>query len=258
MRWILSLLVAFAAIAPAPAAAKTSELCLHAIAQTERREVWLPSGLLHSIALVESGYSPPDGGWVPWPWTINSPAGSFYLDSRREAIAKVEELQRRGISNIDVGCMQINLHFHPDAFNSLDEAFRPASNVAYAARFLEQLYGAHRDLFQAVGRYHSATPKRRDAYARKVFARWDKDTGIELPSRHGLGAPATPRITRRETGPDDRTTRPVWRNVYGEAPSGPAVIQRSGTGSWLGTSRPRVGAQIEPTQPRNAGQILLR
>ena len=36
--------------------------------------------------------------------------------------------------------MQISLTFHPDAFPDLNQAFDPASNADYGARFLMQLY----------------------------------------------------------------------------------------------------------------------
>ncbi len=244
-----------AALPGLAAARSTSALCSDAIAQTERRSTWLPLGLLESIALVESGYRASNSGQVtPWPWTINSPAGSFYLSSRREAIAKVEELQRRGISNIDVGCMQINLHFHPQAFHSLDDAFNPASNVAYAGRFLRTLLGGDRSLFQAVGRYHSATPARRDAYARKVFRRWGKDFDTEVASRHGVGTADSPLLLQRDaTQLAASEPSRVWRGIYGGSAPTTSVLERSGTGGWArGTST------AAPTRPRGAGQITFR
>ncbi|MDZ7712446.1 MAG: hypothetical protein U5L06_04740 [Rhodovibrio sp.] len=64
-----------------------------------------------------------------------------YLPSKAAAIAEVRDLQARGVSNIDVGCMQVNLHWHGDAFESLEQAFDPAYNVAYAAAFLLDLAG---------------------------------------------------------------------------------------------------------------------
>ena len=51
----------------------------------------------------------------------------------------VRKLQRRGVRNIDVGCMQVNLRYHPKAFKSLGQAFDPRANAAYAAGFLRKL-----------------------------------------------------------------------------------------------------------------------
>ncbi len=149
------------------------DLCLTAIEAAEARHGWLPEGLLRAMALVESGRVVPGGaGAEPWPWAVNSPAGSFYPASLEEAVAKVEELQAQGVTNIDVGCLQVNLHHHPNAFSSLEEAFEPAANVAYAARFLTALEAEGASTFGAVGRYHSRTPVLGVMYARKVFARW--------------------------------------------------------------------------------------
>ena len=159
--------------AAAAGAEPTGELCLRAITAEEARHGWLPEGLLEAMALVESGYVEPEGSRaVPWPWTINSPAGSFYLPTRAAAVAKVEELRARGVTNIDVGCLQVSLRYHPDAFADLDEAFEPTANVAYAAGYLTALKAEGASVFGAVGRYHSRTPVLGVMYARKVFARW--------------------------------------------------------------------------------------
>ena len=68
---------------------------------------------------------------------------------RREAVAAVRGLQARGVRSIDVGCMQVNLMHHPDAFPSLDVAFDPQANAAYAARFLKELYAQTGDWTRA-------------------------------------------------------------------------------------------------------------
>jgi len=58
---------------------------------------------------------------------------------------------------VDVGCMQVDLHYHPDAFASMDEAFDPEANADYAARFLLAVHDseAHGSWDIAVGLYHS-------------------------------------------------------------------------------------------------------
>ena len=48
-------------------------------------------------------------------------------------------LRMHATKSVDVGCMQISLTYHPDAFSSMDQAFDPASNADYGARFLAQL-----------------------------------------------------------------------------------------------------------------------
>ncbi len=87
----------------------------------------------------------------------------------------MRRLSARGVRNIDVGCMQVNLRYHPDAFASIEAAFDPATNVAYAARYLMSLNQATRSWSQAIGRYHSATPERGLAYRRKVEKLWTSE-----------------------------------------------------------------------------------
>jgi hypothetical protein len=73
-------------------------------------------------------------------------------------------------SFVDVGCMQVDLHYHPDAFNTLDEALDPAANADYAARLLVDLYRreAGRSWDIAVGLYHSHTSLLAAEYSDRV------------------------------------------------------------------------------------------
>ena len=75
--------------------------------------------------------------------------------TRYAAIARVQRLRREGRTNIDVGCMQINHHYHGGEFASLDAMFDPRSNVEYAARFLKALHDRHETWTMAVARYHA-------------------------------------------------------------------------------------------------------
>lgn len=130
----------------------------------------MPAQLMAAIARVESGRPDGHGGVHPWPWTINAEGQGYYYDSKAQAIAAVRALQARGVKSIDVGCMQVNLMYHPDAFATLDQAFDPVANARYAAAFLTRLYGQTRDWTKATALYHSATPELGDAYQRKVAA----------------------------------------------------------------------------------------
>ena len=156
-----------------PPLASPAQLCDSAIAATERTAN-LPARLMAAIAVVETGR--PDaatGALRPWPWTINAEGQGFFFASKQQAIDTVRGLQARGVRSIDVGCMQVNLLFHPDAFASLDQAFDPGSNARYAARFLAALHTAKNDWAAAIAAYHSETPAVGAAYRRLVLARWD-------------------------------------------------------------------------------------
>lgn len=163
---------ALALPAPEPGAA-----CRAAIAMAER-ERDVPAGLLQAIGRVESGRrDPATGRIIPWPWTINAEGRGMYFPTREAAIAEVRQLQARGVRLIDVGCMQVNLHHHPNAFASLEAAFDPLTNARYAAQFLSDLRAAAGDWARAAGHYHSQTPERAEPYRARVLAAWAGEQG---------------------------------------------------------------------------------
>lgn len=144
--------------------------------QSSERAQRIPQGLLAAISLVESGRGlGPDGSLVAWPWTINAAGEGQYFDTKEEAIATTRQLIDDGLRSIDIGCMQINLRYHPDAFASLEHAFDPARNVAYGASYLRQLHRLQGSWPKAVERYHSSDDGRRADYRDKVLATWRDD-----------------------------------------------------------------------------------
>jgi hypothetical protein len=173
---LLLLLAAPAAANVTPRAdASPIGLCRTAIAAAERAAN-IPPGLLHAIGRVESGRRDPDSGaFGPWPWTVNAEGRGQFFPTREAAIAAVRQLQAQGVRSIDVGCMQVNLRHHPNAFASLEEAFDPAANARYAARFLTELHAARNDWLRAAAHYHSHTPQFADAYRARVEAAWPEE-----------------------------------------------------------------------------------
>ena len=167
----LAALVALAAIVPAHAAPARSP-CLAATARTEAA-LGIPPQLLSAIALAESGrWDRARKEVVAWPWVIYAEGKARYAPSKAGAIAEVERIRARGVRNIDVGCMQVNLHHHPDAFRSLDEAFDPAANVAYAGAFLKRLKNSSRSWSRSIGLYHSSRPEHGRPYRIRVQRLW--------------------------------------------------------------------------------------
>jgi hypothetical protein len=158
-----------------PALAGPVDRLCPALANQAERGQGIPRGLLHAVALAESGrWIADERATRPWPWTVRSGEDSFYLPSKAAALRKVEELQRAGRSNIDVGCMQINLGYHGHEFASVAEALEPARNVAYGARFLKRLQEETQSWASATARYHSRHPDRGWVYREKVFRLWDE------------------------------------------------------------------------------------
>jgi hypothetical protein len=176
MRIALGCLMMLATLLPARAAPlpglSPSALCEQAIATAEQRGQ-TPPGMLAAVALVESGRPDPNTGATrPWPWTINVGGVGQVFATEAQAIAAVTALQAQGIRSIDVGCMQVNLMWHPDAFASLAAAFDPPTNAAYAVRFLTELYAETGTWPKSVAAYHSSTPDLAADYQRRVLALW--------------------------------------------------------------------------------------
>ena len=147
----------------------------------------IPDRLLQAISLVESGRWDADRKEsFAWPWTVMAEGEGRFLPTKAAAVAEVSRLKAKGVTNIDVGCMQVNLQAHPEAFANLDTAFDPATNVAYGARFLNELRASTSDWETAAAFYHSQTPALAAAYKAKLVTTW-KDARTRADDR---GAPA--------------------------------------------------------------------
>jgi hypothetical protein len=160
-------------------------LCERAITAAEQAHA-IPGQLLGAIGRVETGRQDAQGKWRPWPWTINAEGVGSFFETKAQAIAAVRTLQARGVVSIDVRCMQVNLMHHPTAFANLDQAFDPASNAdyaaRYAARFLQRLYAQTNDWTQAAAQYYSSTPALAADYRRKVMNVWAGSPASALAS----------------------------------------------------------------------------
>lgn len=154
-----------------------AKLCAQQFKQQEQAK-GIPPQVLAAIANTESGrWSKALGMVVPWPWTINAEGQGFYFDSKAEAIRKVRSLQAQGVKSIDVGCMQISMKHHPNAFANLDQAFEPRYNVGYAAKFLRSNYDDIGNWSGAIGAYHSRTPMYGNKYKARVQKALDAISG---------------------------------------------------------------------------------
>ncbi len=132
----------------------------------------IPETLLPAIARVESGRLDPATGRVrSWPWTINVDGVGTFFETKADAVATVLALQARGTRSIDIGCMQVNLYYHPNAFPSVEAAFDPPTNAAYAVTFLTALHGQFKDWGLATAAYHSQAQAEGEDYQRRVFGR---------------------------------------------------------------------------------------
>ena len=154
--------------------ANPHDLCATAAYEAEKI-LKIPAYLLQAIALTESGHwDKVDKKRKPWPWAVGAQKKGHYFATKKEAVDFVSKLQQQGVTNIDIGCMQINLHYHGETFQNLDEGFNPINNVAYAGIFLTELHKVRKSWNQAVKYYHSANPKYNKRYIKAVFESWKK------------------------------------------------------------------------------------
>jgi hypothetical protein len=148
------------------------DLCENEIAMAERK-YGIPHRLFMAIGTVESGRTIDNSKQKrPYPWTICAAGKSYYFSTKSAAIATVKRLMAQGKRNIDVGCMQVNLLHHDNAFKTLEEAFTPKYNVDYAARFFINLKNTYNSWTQAVGYYHSRAARYYKPYCAVVYNTW--------------------------------------------------------------------------------------
>ena len=110
----------------------------------------VPLNVLYSVGLTETGRR---GELSPYDMNVDGQA--VHSTSLAEAMARFAQAKEHGAKFIDIGCMQINHHFHGADFHSLSEMFDPLHNVEYAANFLKALKAQAGSWTLAVARYNA-------------------------------------------------------------------------------------------------------
>ncbi|WP_297838759.1 transglycosylase SLT domain-containing protein [uncultured Roseibium sp.] len=132
-----------------PAAAETQNVCEREMISAARKYN-VPLGVLYAVGLTETGRRN-----SLYPYALNIEGKSVFPPSRQAAKQDVIAAQQHGKKLIDIGCMQINHHYHGDQFRSVDQMLEPRANVQYAARFLKDLRRRQGSWTMAVARYHA-------------------------------------------------------------------------------------------------------
>lgn len=148
IRWSLLLLVLWSDHASAVAGVRTN-ICEREMAAAAAAEN-VPLGVLYAVALTETGRK---GSLHPY--ALNVEGRTVFAESQHEAIEEFTRARKQGKKLIDLGCMQINHHYHGAEFSSVSEMLDPAANVRYAARFLKDLREREGSWAMAVARYHA-------------------------------------------------------------------------------------------------------
>jgi soluble lytic murein transglycosylase-like protein len=110
----------------------------------------IPLAVFYAVGLTETGR-----GGALQPYAMNIDGRPAFSPDLATAIARFEQARKQGARMIDIGCMQINHHYHASKFASLQEMFDPAKNVTYAARLLRELKEREKTWTMAVARYNA-------------------------------------------------------------------------------------------------------
>jgi len=124
----------------------------------------VPLGVLYAVGMTESGRK---GSLHPF--ALNIEGRTVFAATADEALKVFATARKKGAKLIDLGCMQINHHYHGREFGSAREMLDPAQNVTYAAKFLKHLRRREGSWTMAVARYH-AGPNNNPAQKRYICA----------------------------------------------------------------------------------------
>lgn len=130
---------------------------------------------LYGIAVQESGMRWRDGTFRPWPWTLNvnkgkngiKPGPRRYANKQAAEQALVKFI-KQGITNVDVGLMQVNLYWHGSKVSNQLSLLDPKTNISVAARYLKDLNKGS-DVRKTIADYHApSNAARGNKYANHV------------------------------------------------------------------------------------------
>ncbi len=127
--------------------------------------------------------------------------------------------------------------YHASAFASLEEAFDPTANAAYAAKFLLRLLAQTGSWPSATAGYHSLTPEIGGEYARKVLAIW----GRPAPA----GTPAPP--LQPQPQPQPQPASPIVASFAAQSAAAARIIPLPGAAT-LATGRGLDAYRAAPTR----------
>lgn len=186
---VFSMIGASAVTPRGTVSADPAQTCLSA-AQVSARRHGVPFDVMHRIALVESGRQT-ENGRTPWPWAVHATGRGHWPATREGALDIIRAALAAGQSNIDIGCFQINYHWHSDQFPTLEAMLDPIQNAEYAAQLLNGHFQRLGSWTAAAGAYHSATP----ALAQRYIARFNA-----VAANAGPPPPSNPTSPQRRHG----------------------------------------------------------
>jgi Transglycosylase SLT domain len=178
-RYLSASAVVMAFSLPVLARNDPSNLCQSAAADAAQ-STGVPYEVLMAVALVETGRDN-----RPWPWTVNNAGEGMWFDTKEAAETHAQQILDQGLTNLDVGCFQLNIRWHSKGFGSLSDMLDPDRNARYAAEYLAGHYAETGDWSAAAAAYHSATPEHAERYRAKFEETYAALGATERPPQPG-------------------------------------------------------------------------
>ena len=145
---------------------------------TYAQDIGVEPELLYAIALAESAKATSNGNISPSCLAIRADK-PYYPSSLEQAKQILDDLLPYR-TNIDIGCMQINWHWHGHRVNHAYDLLDPNTNIRLAATILKDALESVQDnKVLGIGRYHhwdinsQAGYQRAYEYGLKVFQVWE-------------------------------------------------------------------------------------
>lgn len=137
--------------------------------------------MLYAIALTEAQIRTSRTTVAPHAWTLRSSQGPQYFDDLHTAKQALhEQTVNQQSRQIDVGMMQISLHWHGHRVNDPAQLLDPETAVRTAGEILRDAGYTASSTRQQVGRYHNwVDVERSDRYADRVLSIYERLVALE-------------------------------------------------------------------------------
>lgn len=129
--------------------------------------------LILALSIIESRNDDSSGWTSPWPWTLNINGVGVHYNSYDDAAMALIEALEKGITNIDIGPMQVNLKEHGHRVDDPIDLLNIETNFYTGATILkEALISSPDNVIVGLGRYHSWTPKKSKRFGLRLYKTW--------------------------------------------------------------------------------------
>jgi|GEM_PF-2781716 len=135
------------------------------IAHNIEKKHGIPENLLTAIAHVESKTSK---------YAVNAKGRAYFFNTKEEAARFIRSMQDQGVTNFNIGYMQLNYSAHRKRFKSIEDMLELKNNIEYAAKLLKAHYRQTGSWDEAVHLYKSGARESTQKYKNLVYSIWAK------------------------------------------------------------------------------------